>query len=174
MCANEPRNRERLIDNRLGHPFIMSEPSAAPTQDVRLFLFAQAAETTRVPQAAEIAAGLGRPVEEILAALRQLADGRAIVLEPDRTRIWAAPPFAATASNFRVDIADRQYPAVCVWDALGIPAALGAGDAVVRTTCGDCGEPMSLELRDGLLTNRAGVVHFGVPARHFWDDIVFT
>jgi len=152
----------------------MSEPSPALVQDVRRYLFTQAAETTRVPPAAEIAAGLGRPIEEVLAALRHLADGRAIVLAPDRTRIWSAPPFGATESSFRVDVADRQYSAVCIWDALGIPAALGTGAAIVRTTCGDCGAPMELELRDGGLVNAPGVVHFGVPARRFWDDIVFT
>lgn len=36
----------------------------------------------------------------------------------------------------------------CAFDALGIPAALGA-DATVETTCGVCGRRIEVDLRDG-------------------------
>jgi Alkylmercury lyase len=172
--ADQSCDRQRLIDNRVGHPFIMSVPPSASPHDVRLSIFNRAAETTHVPQAAEIASGLGLPIDAVRRALVELADGRVIVLTPQTTDIWAAAPFAAAPSNFRVEVKGKTYWAVCIWDALGIPAAIDADAAVVRTTCGDCGEAMHIELRDGVLAHAPGVVHFGVPARHFWDDIIFT
>ena len=48
-------------------------------------------------------------------------------------------------------------------------------DGVVESECPDCGEPLELEVRDGELDPRRHLlVHFVVPARHWWDDIGFT
>jgi len=33
---------------------------------------------------------------------------------------------------------------------------------------------MTLEVRDGRLGGAAGVIHFAVPAHHWWDNIGFT
>jgi hypothetical protein len=33
---------------------------------------------------------------------------------------------------------------------------------------------MRLQVRHGVLTRTEGVVHFGVPARRWWDNIGFT
>ena len=33
---------------------------------------------------------------------------------------------------------------------------------------------MTLEVRHGRLVRGEGVVHFGVPAARFWDNIAFT
>ena len=70
--------------------------------------------------------------------------------------------------------AGRSWFANCAWDALGIPAALHR-DGLIDSECADCGEPLELEVRDGRLV-RGGelLVHILVPARHWWDDIVFT
>ena len=47
-------------------------------------------------------------------------------------------------------------------------------DAHVRTSCGCCGAAMVLAVAGGALRGGEGVVHFAIPARHWWDDIVFT
>jgi len=60
-----------------------------------------------------------------------------------------------------------------VLPALGVAAALH-DDADVATTCGDCGEAMSLEVRDGAPLPQDCAIHFAVPAAHWWDDIVYT
>jgi hypothetical protein len=45
----------------------------------------------------------------------------------------------------------------------------------VSSDCRDCGEPLELEVRRGVLIRGAELlVHFVVPARHWWDDIAFT
>lgn len=140
---------------------------------VRLFVFRQAAETACVPQPPEIAEALGRPEAEIQEALRCLAAGKVLILAPNDGNIWAANPFCAVPAGFRVETAGRTYQGICIWDALGVVAALGT-DAVVRSSCGDCSEPMTLEIRDGELAVREGIIHFAVPAHHWWDNIGFT
>lgn len=142
-------------------------------REVRLYVFGRAAETARVPQPVEIAEALGRPQAEIREALRHLAAGKVLILAPNNENIWSANPFCAVPSGFRVDTAGRTYQAICIWDALGIAAALGS-DAVIRASCGDCGEPMTLEIRDGELVREEGIFHFAVAARHWWDNIGFT
>ena len=142
-------------------------------RDVRVHLFATAAATGRVPQADEIARALGRPADHVRAALRQLAAAKVLILAPNDGDIWAANPFCAVPSGFRVAAAGKVYWGICIWDALGIAAALDA-DAEITAPCGDCGDPMALEIRDRRLVRSEGVVHFAVPAHHWWDNIGFT
>ncbi|CAN5732884.1 hypothetical protein BH24ACI4_BH24ACI4_29250 [soil metagenome] len=142
-------------------------------RSVRIYVFRQAAETGHVPQPPRIAEALQQPQAEVEEALRYLAAGKVLILAPNGTNIWAANPFCAVPSGFRVDAVGKTYQAICVWDALGIAAALGS-DALVRTSCGDCGDPMMLGIQDGELTQTDGIVHFAVPAHHWWDNIGFT
>lgn len=143
------------------------------TRDVRLYVFREAAESGQVPQAPEISRALGRPEIDVRAALQQLAAGRVLILAPNDGNIWAANPFCAVPSGVRVIAEGKRYWGICIWDALGIAAALGR-DAVISSPCGDCGGVMTLEVRGGRLVSGDGVVHFGVPAHHWWDNIGFT
>lgn len=145
----------------------------ALARDVRVYVFRQAADTARVPQPAQIAQALRRPEAEIQDALKHLAAGKVLILAPNDGNIWAANPFCAVPSGFRVRADGKTYWGICIWDSLGIPAALGK-DAVISAPCGDCGEPMTLEVRDGKLVRSEGIVHFAVPAQHWWDNIGFT
>jgi hypothetical protein len=142
-------------------------------EDVRVYILNEAAKTGDVPQAEQIAATMNRPLQMIRSAIRDLAASRALVLAPNDEQIWAAEPFCATPTDFRIVANRNDYWALCIWDALGVPAALSA-DATVYTSCGDCGQAMQVEVRNGVLTQEHGVVHFGVPARRFWDNIAFT
>ena len=154
----------------------MAQPhttSDALAREVRLHVFGVAAETARVPQPPQIAAALGRSQAEVDQALRQLATGKVLILAPNDGNIWAANPFCAVPSPFRVETSGKTYWGICIWDALGIVAALGT-DAVIRAVCGDCSEPMTLEIAAGKLTRDEGILHFAVPAHHWWDNIGFT
>lgn len=142
-------------------------------REVRLHVFGRAAETGQVPSPAETAAALGRPQPEIEEALRRLGASRVVILAPGTANVWAANPFCAVPSAFRVDANGRTYWGICIWDALGIPAALGA-DATVTGRCGDCDEELVLEVRGDALVRAEGVVHFGVPAARWWDNIGYT
>ena len=101
-------------------------------RDVRIHVFREAAATGRVPQAPDISRALGRPEPDVRAALRELATAKVLILAPNDGDIWAANPFCAVPSGFRVAAAGRQYWGICIWDALGIAAAVAA-DAVIRT-----------------------------------------
>ena len=140
---------------------------------VRIHIMHQAAATGRVPQSRDIADALGTPEPEIHAALGRLAAEKILILAPNDGRIWAAAPFCAVPSSFRVKSFGVTYTAICIWDALGIAATLHQ-DSTINTVCGDCGEPMTLEVKDNTLTRSEGVIHFGVAARSWWDNIGFT
>ena len=141
--------------------------------DIRIHIMHQAAATGRVPQSRDIADALGKPEPEIHDALGRLAAGKILMLAPNDGRIWAAAPFCAVPSSFRVRAKGVMYSAICIWDALGISAALHQ-DATINAVCGDCGEPMKLEVKDNALVRGEGVIHFAVPARSWWDNIGYT
>lgn len=141
--------------------------------DVRMHVFTGSAATGTVPQPPEISRALGFSEDDVRAALRHLAANRVLILAPNDGNIWAANPFCAVASAFRVDAAGKRYRGICMWDALGIAAALDE-DAVITASCGDCGEPMVNEIRGRRLARESGVVHFALPAKRWWDNIGFT
>jgi hypothetical protein len=122
----------------------------------------------------QTAAELGLGEHETLTAFRRLHAGRAFVLQPAGDELWMLHPFSAVETPHRVETGGRTWFANCAWDALGIPAALNA-DGRVDSVCADCGEPVELEVREGELTRGADLlVHFLVPAAHWWDHIGFT
>jgi hypothetical protein len=143
-------------------------------RDVRLAVYRKIVEEGQPPTAPEIAAGLDVGALDVEASLRRLADGHVLVLAPGTPYIWMASPFSAIPTPFEVEVGDRRYFGNCIWDALGISACLHA-DAHITTYCPDCSEPLSLDVRDGRLEASAeSVIHFAVPAAHWWDDIGST
>ena len=165
-----------MLNNRLRGATRMTEVQEnleALARDVRVYVFREAAATARVPQPPDISRALGLTEADVRAALRVLAAAKVLILAPNDGNIWAANPFCAVPSGFRVTTASKQYWGICIWDALGIAAALGT-DAKISAPCGDCGSMMTLEVRDGQLCTNEGIVHFAVPAHHWWDNIGFT
>jgi hypothetical protein len=47
-------------------------------------------------------------------------------------------------------------------------------DAAIASSCGCCGLAQPVAVEGGALRASEGLVHFAVPARRWWDDIVFT
>jgi hypothetical protein len=143
-------------------------------RSVRLAVYGRVIAEGRPPPAPQLATELGVAVADVEASLRRLAGGHVLVLVPGTTSIWMAAPFSAIPTPFEVTVGDHSYFANCIWDAMGIPACLQA-DARIVTSCPDCSHPMRLEVRGGDLAEPAdGVIHFAVPAVHWWDDIGST
>lgn len=140
---------------------------------VRLAIYRRFVADGAPPTVDDVATHLGAAPGDVEASYRRLADAHVIVLEPGSAEVWIAPPLSARPTTFRVTAASGSWWGTCVWDALGVPAMLGE-DARIDTACADCGEPMDLVVRDGALAPVAGVAHFAVPARAWWDDIGFT
>ncbi len=106
-------------------------------------------------------------------AWRELHRAHALVLNPQTDEIRMANPFSAVPTVHRVQAAGRWWYANCAWDALGICAALDV-DGHIETSCPDCGEEIALEVRDRTVDDERVLFHCLVPARQWWDDIVFT
>ena len=107
------------------------------------------------------------------AALRRLHEARMLVLEPDRPEIRMVIPFSAVPTPYRVEAAGRSWFANCAWDAFGILAAFHV-DGHISSSCPDCGEPIEIDVVDRRPEPADDVFHVLVPARSWWDDIVFT
>ncbi len=125
-----------------------------------------------VPKVAKLAADFEVAVKDIHAALRRMHGAHMLVLQPSG-EVLMANPFSAVPTPFVTEVGGRRWFGNCVWDALGILATLHA-DGHVVTSCGCCGDAMVLAVRDGDLAVGSGVVHFAIPARRWWDDIVFN
>ena len=141
---------------------------------IRNHLYASFVAGGRAHTTAETGAALGLAEADVADAYRRLYDAHALVLHPGTTEIRMLNPFSAVETPHRVEADGRSWFANCAWDALGIPGALHT-DGAVSSECPDCGEPLELEVRGGELVRGADLlVHFVVPARHWWDDIAFT
>jgi hypothetical protein len=122
----------------------------------------------RAPAAAE----LGDP-DDVLAGWRRLHAKRAVVLDPAIDELRMLNPFSAVPTGYRVRADGRWWYGNCAWDAFGICAALH-DDGRIETSCPDCGEPLTVEVRGGRPEDESLLFHCLVPAAHWWDDIVFT
>jgi len=140
---------------------------------LRTEIYRHLAETTEAPSLEELGvwSGLGR--SELIQALRALEANHHIALLPDRTGIWMANPFSATATAYPVDTPRGRFWANCAWDALGVPAILGI-DAWTETRCAGSGVALSFGVRDGVRRGDDALIHLVVPPRNAWDDIGFT
>ena len=139
----------------------------------RLRIYRDIVSTGRAPRAEQVAARMKRPVRDIRESFERLEAGHAITLEKDTREILRAAPFWASPTAFQVESGRRSWWASCIWDALGVPAMLGR-DARILTACGCCGEAMTLRVRRGKIERARGVIHFAVPARRWYEDLVFT
>ncbi len=151
----------------------MSETVEALDQRVRLAVYQHLLATGVAPTAAGLAGLLETTEAAVSASLERLAEAHVLVLEPETRAIRMAMPFSAVPTGFRVEAARGGWWANCAWDALGISAML-AEPVTISTTCADCDAPLKVEASGYDLTAGEGVVHFAVPARHWWDDIGFT
>ena len=142
--------------------------------DVRRHVYFSVVASGGPPTTSGTAEAFGVPETEIADAYRRLHDAHALVLFPDSTDVWMANPFCFVPTPHRVTAAGKEWTGTCAWDALGIPAALH-GDGLIASTCACCGEPLTLQIRDGELVEGADLLaHILVPARRWWEDIGFT
>jgi hypothetical protein len=140
---------------------------------VRNLTYGLFVELGRAPSAAEVGEVAGFDRDEVVASWRDLHQAHALVLNPATAEIRMANPFSAVPTAYRVRAAGRWWYGNCAWDALGICAALQA-DGRIETSCADCGEAIALEVCDQRVDDEQLLFHCLVPAKHWWEDIVFT
>lgn len=151
--------------------------------------------SARGPTVAELATELELSTDGARESLHRLAANHVVVLRPATDDVWMAMPFSAIPTPFRVEAQSGGIGAIaswwgnCAWDALGIAAAVRGTQSPreyspirISATCPDCEASLTVrvEPRPGspepCVTAEPPhpVVHFSVPARHWWDDIGFT
>lgn len=130
-------------------------------------------ELGRAPTVGEVADAADMTSVDVVSGWRRLHDRHALVLNPATGEIRMANPFSAVPTAYRVRADGRRWYANCAWDAFGICAALHA-DGRIETSCPDCGEALTVEVRDRRPDDESLLFHCLVPAARWWDDIVFT
>ena len=141
---------------------------------LRLYIYETLAASGLAPNAHELAARFGIAIADVRRALQRLQAAHALVLHKGSGEILMAHPFSAKPTDYRVLIGDRALYANCAWDSLGIPAMLGE-DARVQARHPLSGELIEYGLRAGRLEGfRDLLVHFALPFRQWYADIVDT
>lgn len=158
----------QVADDRFNHAQVESSDRELRQATFRLFV-----DLGRAPTPNEVAADLGLDDGTVIEGWRRLHDAHALVLSQGTPEIRMANPFSAVPTAYRVQAGDRWWYANCAWDAFGICAALQT-DGLIETSCPDCGDPLHISVIDQRPSDETLLFHVLVPARHWWDDIVFT
>jgi hypothetical protein len=145
---------------------------------VRVRLYQLFVESGRCPSKEEVAEALRCGVSDVAVAFKELAAAHMLVLQPGSGEVLMANPLSAVPTPFIVETQGTNRPRCwygnCIWDALGVISMLQT-DGRVLTSCGCCGESITVSVRRGEVeTKPPGIVHFAIPASHWWDDIVFN
>lgn len=138
---------------------------------VRAFIYKHFREAGVAPTIADIADAFKLSTEAVVESLRVLAESHAIVLQSNGRDIWMAHPFSGIPTDYIAKSGGRTWFANCAWDAIAILSLVGNGQIEARDPLS--GTTNVWSVTDGVV-EPPGVVHFLVPAKHFWDDIGFT
>ena len=145
---------------------------------VRVKLYQMFVAGGRCPTKEELARALDCSLFDVAAAYRELAAAHTLVLQPGSGEGLMANPLSAVPTPFVVEtydrVATRSSDGNCIWDGFGVIAMLRT-DGRVLNSCACWGEAMTVSVRNGAVVSEpAGLVHFAIPARQWWDDIVFN
>jgi hypothetical protein len=124
------------------------------------------------PSIDSLAAHFDQPRQAAIAALQALQDYHGVVLHPVSSEIWVSHPFSAAPTNFWVRSSKGSWWSNCAWCSAGIAALVG--DVSVTTTLGAEGRPATVQIADGKVLNEGLLVHFPVPMRKVWDNVIYT
>ena len=149
------------------------ELSAAEVAAARAWILHHFVSTGGAPTLAEASRALRWDLDRARQAFAELARTGTLTLDRESGEIWRAAPFCAVPTEFDVHVGPVRYWGTCAWDAFGIPAALGK-QAEIGTACACCSQSITLAAGPEGLAKGEGVVHFAVPTRHWYDDLVFT
>jgi hypothetical protein len=112
-------------------------------------------------------------VATVLQSMSRLQNAHLLVLAPGSARVWMAHPFSAVPTAYGVTVERRRYWANCAWDYLALPSLIGATGAQ-SARCAQSGEVIEATFAAGRFAAGAGVVHFAVAPKRFWENVAFT
>lgn len=127
----------------------------------------------RPPTLRELAARFACDVERVRHGLRALEAYHGVVLHPRSDEIWVAHPFSAAPTPFVVKAGAKRWWGNCAWCSLGL-AHLAGGSVTIETRLGALDDQVELKIENGKVLDPNYVVHFPVPMRHAWDNVIYT
>lgn len=130
-------------------------------------------ENQRPPTVREIAARFRCSETQARAGLRALAEYHGAVLHPNSDEIWVAHPFSAAPTTCVVRSGSRAWWGNCAWCSLGL-AHLAGGTATIETRMGALDDSATIRIENGKLLDTDYVVHFPIPMRNAWDNVLYT
>ncbi|KAK2593471.1 hypothetical protein QQS21_008844 [Conoideocrella luteorostrata] len=105
--------------------------------------------------------------------MQALADDHGVVLQPKSHEVWVAHPFSATPTTCVVSSGERKWWGNCAWCSFGV-MHLAGGTATLTTKLGAIGDEVIVSAKDGKLLDQDYVLHFPVPMRNAWDNVIYT
>lgn len=125
------------------------------------------------PEVDGLAENFGVSTDEMIVALKSLADDHGVVLHPHTPKIWVIHPFSLAPTPFLLRAGDNEWWGNCAWCSLGAAALLDR-DLTITTTLGANGRQVDIRLQSGRLIDTDFVVHFPVPMMQAWDNVIYT
>lgn len=140
---------------------------------IRHFVYKHFVLEARPPSIVETAQAFDLTEAQVKVLYERLHQNHFLFLDPGTTNIRMANPFSAIPTKFKVQVNQKSYWANCAWDMLGIPAALN-NDAIIEAIFEDTQETVVITVVDGQVQHKGGAIHFPLPVRHWYDDLVLT
>ncbi|MEM9951007.1 MAG: organomercurial lyase [Chloroflexota bacterium] len=141
---------------------------------VRTAIYALWLDLGHAPTIADLATVLDLTESQTTDALERLDSAHHIFLDPTTRNLRMANPLSAIETDYRVKVDDHWLYANCAWDTLGIPAM--TGDATqIEAILPLSDEIIQYEIKSGQLIAPHGLlVHFSLPVRQWYDDLIHT
>ena len=139
---------------------------------LRIHVYDVTLATGRPPLIVDIVETLRVPASFVGAALAELAERHVVVLQPDG-ELLMVPPFSAVPTAFVVSTDSFDAFVNCGWDALGAAVMLQR-PTTIAASCADCGQAFQLESDGTVVGGGQPLLHFPLPARRWWENVVFT
>jgi hypothetical protein len=125
------------------------------------------------PTTSALCEQFGVSAEDVVNALRDLADYHGVVLHPHNSEVWIAHPFSSAPTLFSVRQGERQWWGNCAWCALGVAGLIGGDGVTIQTTLGADASPVTIHI-DRQRVREEVFVHFPIPMARAWDNVVYT
>ncbi|GAW20931.1 hypothetical protein ANO14919_104440 [Xylariales sp. No.14919] len=127
----------------------------------------------RPPTISEIATRFQCSTAEARQGLQALAEYHGVVLHPNSDKIWVAHPFSAAPTTCVVSSGERTWWGNCAWCSLGVMKLAGR-TSTLKTKIGAIGDEVSVTVENGELLDKDFVIHFPIPMRNAWDNVIYT
>lgn len=144
------------------------------TTQVRAFAYRYMIDHEHPPTLEQTAVQLGLTSKLAQEAYRALHEQHMLYWDDVTGTIRMLNPFSGIKTSYIVHTLGHQYYANCAWDLFGIVTVLKSPQALLESICPDCGSTMQVKLEMGRIVKGMGIVHFLLPFREWYEDLIYT